>query len=299
MMRSRLLKQTDLLSDILESGEHLDQIHTPVRCERLCHIGGDDGSDNRRFFRHCARRCPFPQNVLGDQHTGHIARKADVAAALRISGVDAETVRIRIRGKNKIRLFSLRLGKRQLPRVGVLRIRIRDSRERAALRILLLLHDRHMRKAQFPEDPADRNAPRPVQRRIDDAQRIRLGPDDFRVDAQRLHFGDIAIVQRIADVVIKVPDSRLILRHRLHLTEGIHLRHLRQDVPVMRRRDLGPVLPVNLVAVVFFRVVAGGDHDSRDTVKRSDRKGKLRRRPQGRKTIGSYPVRIEAQSGLF
>lgn len=58
---------------------------------------------------------------------------------------------------------------------------------------------------------------------------------------------------------------------------------------VMRRCKLCAVLPVNLVAVVLRRVVAGGDVDAGDAAKLADGKGKLRRRAQRLEPVRLMP----------
>ena len=58
----------------------------------------------------------------------------------------------------------------------------------------------------------------------------------------------------------------------------------------MGRGELGAVLPVYLIAVVFRRIVAGSDIDAGDAAQFTDRKGKLRRGAQGFKLVGLDPV---------
>ena len=104
---ARLLKQLDLLADELEPGEHLDQFHAVCLRDRRRHVRRHDRGDKRRILRHSACRLALSQNVLGDQHTGHVARKCLVLSALRIERIDAKPVRVGIRREHDIRVLLL------------------------------------------------------------------------------------------------------------------------------------------------------------------------------------------------
>ena len=52
-----LFKPFDLLSDILKSGQHLDQLHVVGCRNRFCHISRHDRLHERRVLRHGSHRC--------------------------------------------------------------------------------------------------------------------------------------------------------------------------------------------------------------------------------------------------
>ena len=51
-----LFEELDLLSDILKSGQHLDQLHVVGCRNRFCHIGRHDRLHERRVLRHGSHR---------------------------------------------------------------------------------------------------------------------------------------------------------------------------------------------------------------------------------------------------
>ena len=95
------------------------------------------------------------------------------------------------------------------------------------------------------------------------------------MDHQLLQLRDICIIHFLADHLIEA--FLLCLFHRDHpgILDG-QLPDLQHDPDIIRRRDLCAVLPVNLVAVILRRIVAGGNVDTRDTSQMTYRKGELR-----------------------
>ena len=89
----------------------------------------------------------------------------------------------------------------------------------------------------------------------------------------------VGIVNIFPDHLIETFFLRLFFVYRVNLGIIGHSLYLSHDAGVVRRCDLRAVLPVNLVAVVLRRVVAGGDVDTGDAVKLADCEGKLRRGP--------------------
>ena len=75
--------------------------------------------------------------------------------------------------------------------------------------------------------------------------------------------------------------------------------HLRDDFLILGRRHLRAVLPVAFIAVIFRRIVAGRDHDTRNTAQRAQRKGQFRRRAKSIEHISLNTVRRKAQSRLI
>ena len=119
-----------------------------------------------------------------------------------------------------------------------------------------------------------------MQRRVDDLELLACGLHQLRLDGERLDVGDVVVVDLLlADDLqqARLTRSRLVHLHRVLIAvfadQGEHL------VGVLRRH-LRAVLPVDLVAVVLRRVVAGGDDDARDGMQMAHRVGEHRHRAQ-------------------
>ena len=274
-----LLKQLDLLADILEAGQRL-HIMQPVFCRHGARqIGGHDRGDKGRVLRHRVILRPLAENILPDEHAGHIAGEGHIFAGLRILCIDAETVCIRIRRQYDVRVDLFRQLQRQCKRLRILRIRIRKRGE-IRVRILLFRYDIDMPEAELLQHALDRNQSRAVERRVDDPDVVRHLPDHLRMDDLLLDRGHIGVVHLAAEINQQTGLLRLFLRHGLHRVKIFDSQHIRDDAGVMRRRDLCAVLPVYLVAVVLRRVVRSGDLDARLAVEIAQGEGFLRHRPQ-------------------
>ena len=108
---------------------------------------------------------------------------------------------------------------------------------------------------------------------------------------------DIRIIDVFSDHLIEPLLFCLFFLHGIHLCIVCHSLYLSHDAGVMRRCDLCAVLPVNLVAVVLRRVVAGGDVDAGDTMQCADCKGQLRCRTQRFKHISLDAVGCQTEGG--
>ena len=72
----------------------------------------------------------------------------------------------------------------------------------------------------------------------------------------------------------------LVKAQALHVVENVYLRHLLSDGSGVLRGQLSAVGPIDLVAVILSRVVAGGDVNARRGAVVDNGEGKLRRGPQ-------------------
>ena len=84
--------------------------------------------------------------------------------------------------------------------------------------------------------------------------------------------------------------DRLVIVHGPHAGEDVDFGELRCDRGGVLRRQLRAVGPVDLVAVVFLRIVAGGDIDARLTAVFAHGEGKLRRGAQSFKQVDLHSV---------
>ena len=90
----------------------------------------------------------------------------------------------------------------------------------------------------------------------------------------------------------------LVVVHGLDAVEHVQLLHLLGHLVGVLGGQLGAVLPVHLVAVIFLGVVAGGDVDAGDAVVLPHGKGQLRGGAQGLKQAGGDAVGGHDAGGL-
>ena len=297
MVRVLLLEESYLLADILKSGQNFDQLNPVGSRHRLGHVRGHNSLHQSRALRHCPRGGPFPENILGDQHAGHVARKGNILSALRVFTVNPQPVRVGIGGEDDISVHLLCQFQSQLKGLRRLGVRVGHRRE-IAVGLLLLRYHINLLKSKLPQNPAHRKIAGTVQRRVDDGKILCHLPDNLRVDRLFLQLLHVGIVNLLTDLPKQPRRLRLPGRHGLYHVKGRDLRHLGENVLIVRRRDLGAILPVYLVAIVLPGIVAGCDHDAGDTSQRAHREGEFRRGPQAGKTIGPDAVGIEAERRL-
>ena len=267
-------------------------------CDCLCQIRRHDRCNKGRLFGHRMCQRSLAENVLADQHAGHISRKGNVFAGLRILGIDAETIRIRIRCKNNI--CVLFLCKLQCQRKGlrILRVRILQSRE-IRIGILLLRNHINMLEAKLFQNSRHRNQACSMERCIDNADIIRHLPDDLRMDDLLLEGFHVSVIDFSAEIDKKSLLRRFLLRHGLHLIVAGDRIDIRDDACVMRRCHLSAVLPVYLVAIVFRRIVACRDLYTGLASEIPKRKGFLRNRAKRVGKICLDSVCRKAKCRLF
>ena len=180
-MCTALLKKFDLLADVFESGQNLDQCHVISFCDCFCHIGRNNRLNECRVLRHGSVLGALTQNILCDQHTGHVSGEAYVFAGLAVFCVNAETVCIRVRCKDNVRIYFFCKLQRQCPCFLVLRVRISNGRE-VSIRLFLLFYNINLGKSKLAQYAAHRHVSGSVKRRVNDLHVFCSIFDDFRVD---------------------------------------------------------------------------------------------------------------------
>ena len=146
-----------------------------------------------------------------------------------------------------------------------------------------------MGKSKLFHHTACRDIARAVKRCIHDRDLILHAVNRALIDYLCLDLCNIFVVDRCTDDLVESFCLCLLCSHRLNGGKIGDRHNFLSHALVMRRCKLCAVLPVNLVAVVLRRVVAGGDVDAGDAAKLADGKGKLRRRAQRLE-----PVRLDA-----
>ena len=274
-MASCLIKQADLLPDILKACQHFDQSCVVFFCNSFCHICSNNGLNKRRIFRHGACFGTLPQNILGDEHAGHISGKAYIFTGFRIFCMNTKTVCIRICGKNNICIYFFCKLKSKCPGIFVLRVRIWNCRE-VSVRNLLFFHNINLCETKLTENSSDRNISGSVKWCVNDLHILGSLRDDLRVDALFFQLRDIFVIKIGSDDAEQILCSGFIFFHCFYHGKIRYFCYFCKNVFIMRRCDLGTVFPVYFISVVFSRVMAGCDHNTGNTAKLTDCKRKLR-----------------------
>ena len=272
---STVLKSQDLLTDKLKSCQNLNEINAIAFCNGICQIAGNNCLDQSAVLRKASVYCSALSDLIVCKKTaGHISCQVMVFAVF-IFYAHTQTVCIRICGKNKIRIHFFCKLQTEFKGFGCFRIRIAYCRERA-VRKLLLLNNIYVFKAQLLQDPSCRNISGSVKRCINDLQVFALCLNGILMDHLFFQLFHIGIVNLLTDHFIKACFFCLSLVHGFYSIPVGDRLYLSHDSGVMRRSDLSAVLPVYLVSIVFRRVMAGSDINSRNTAKVTDCKRKFR-----------------------
>ena len=134
-----------------------------------------------------------------------------------------------------------------------------------------------------------------MERRVNDFHLVGLIFDNFGMNDLLFDGTHVDRIKVTADAHVEASFFRILFGHRLHrivIGDGAYGCH---DTRIMRRRDLCAVCPVGFVAVVFRRVVAGGDHDACHASVGAQCKRQHRRRTKRIADIGADAVRCQTQ----
>ena len=119
------------------------------------------------------------------------------------------------------------------------------------------------------------------------------------MDRLLFEFLHIKIVDLCPDDLIKPCVDGIFLWHRLYLCKRSYLRHLCQNILIVRRCDLRAVLPIYLIAVILSRIMARRNDNTGHTAQMAERKRQLRRRAQTLKYICLNSVCIQTKRRLI
>ena len=155
-----------------------------------------------------------------------------------------------------------------------------DGREIAVWKLLLRNHI-YMGKSKLFHHTACRDIARAVKRCIHDRDLILHAVNRALIDYLCLDLCNIFVLDRCTDDLVESFCLCLLCSHRLNGGKIGDRHNFLSHALVMRRCKLCAVLPVNLVAVVLRRVVAGGDVDTGDTAQLAHCEGQLRGGTQG------------------
>ena len=198
-----------------------------------------------------------------------------ILSGLGILDIHTQTVCVRICGKHQVCIFFLGQLQSQFKRLCRLRIWIADGRK-IAIRKFLLRNDIDILKTDLSQHPARRNIAGSVKRSVHDLEILAHSLNAVPVDDLLLELLHIFVIDRCADHFIESLCHGILLVHGLYCGIICHSLHLIHDPFVVRRGNLGSVLPVYFIAIVLRWVVARCHIDTCHTSELADCKRKLR-----------------------
>ena len=229
------------------------------------------------------------------QHAADLVAVEQPRAILRHAG-DAHAVAVRIRADAQIRAQLFLHFQRQAEGVRLLGVGHAHG-GKAPIRQLLLGHDVHVLHADFLQNAAHRNVAGAVQRRVYDLQRRADLARQFGVDGELPDGGDVGIVHLGADVFKQSGVQRGLLVHGQRFGVAGFGQQVGNALYGLGGH-LAAVRPVDLIAVIFAGVVAGGNDHARDAAQVPHREREHRHRPQRGEQVRLYARSRQHQRGF-
>ena len=226
----------------------------------LRHLCGDDALHRTGMIRHGLRTVTCLDDVIQQQNSHLVAGDGDIL--LPLPHQDTDTVRVGIGADDEVAAhFSGKLHRQRKP-FRIFRIGTFHRGERA-VDDHLFLHGIKVPDPKAPQRFRDEFVSASVERRIYHFETVCHRLNGFPVDGLSKNTLEKGFVRLL------IQQEDLSLFHRLiviaggKIIEQVDLLHLFGDLFRFLRRKLRPVGPVDLVSVVFLRIVAGGHVDAR------------------------------------
>ena len=280
-----LLKEFNLFSDIFKAGKGLHKSQAIIFCNFFRHFSGYYGSHYRSVLWQSSQSFSLGKNVFQNQGPGHISCKAFVLSGSCILSINAKTVCIRVCSQNQIRIFFPGQLQSQLKCVFIFRIGIGNRRE-VSVRQFLLFHHINLCKAQLFKNPPDRKIPGSMKRGIHNLQVFGFFTKDFRMKHKALQGFYVFIIHFRPDNLVQPCFPGLFQTHGFYSAVVGYLVHFLDNLLVPGAGNLGPILPVHFVTIIFRRIMTGCHYDSCGTAQLSQGKRQHRGGTQGGKNIG-------------
>ena len=236
------------------------------------HLRRDDGLHDILVAVQFAALGPAGQLVAQQQHEGLIAVQQHVFALL-VAQRDADAVRIGVGGQHQVGALLRGEVDGHRHRLALLGVGGLDGGE-VAVDDGLLLHQNHVREAELLQRSRNQPHARAVHRRIDDLHVVVL----LHALGRKREFVHLIQID-LVELLVQNGDVFGILARKHHI-DIRDLRHLGDDVLVVRLGHLRAVGPVGLVAIVLLGVVRGGDDHARMAFQLADGEAQFRGRPE-------------------
>ncbi|MNC21251.1 hypothetical protein D3C75_692210 [compost metagenome] len=147
----------------------------------------------------------------------------------------------------------------------------------------------NMLKADSGQSGAHRQIACSMQRSVDNVELVAHGLNNFRTLAYCGNHLQESIIHVLADPLEQLPGFSRGAVQTFDLVEGKVADFADHQIRHMGNQ-LASIRSIDLIAVIFRRVMAGGDHDSGRCLEMADGKAQLRRGPQGFEYVGSNTV---------
>ena len=273
-----LLQLVLLLADELKAGEGVVAGDAVGLGDLSRHVGGHQALDGGGLVGHGPRPALGSDEVVQQQDPGLVAGDLDVAP-LSVLHLDGHPVGVGVGAQDEVGVHLLGQIHGQGEGLGVLGVG-RLYRGEAAVDDHLLLHAVQVLDPQLTQDVGDLLIPGAVEGGVDHLEGVRHLGHGFLVVDLGQDVGQEPVVHVLAQDGDEALGHGVVVVHGLDVGEHVQGLHLVGDGGGVVGGKLGPVGPVDLVAVVLGGVVAGGDVQPGDAVVLPDGEGELRRGPQ-------------------
>ena len=286
----------DTLGHELEARKGVLKVDAVRLADRSGHAGGNDACYRARVLWHGAGGLLRLDDIVEQEYAHLVAGYGDIFVAAANHGAD--TVGIWVGSDYQIASDLLCKVDREVEALRIFGVRAGNGRE-AAVDDHLLRHGVEMLYSQAVQHFGDELIAAAVERRVDDLEFVRNVGDGLLVDSHPEHLLHEQFVGLFAEYLDPAGLYGFVVIAGLEAREHVNGFHLLCNGLSLLRRELRPVGPVDLIAVIFLGVVAGGDIESGCSAVMQDGEAQLRSRAQGLEQAHADAVCSHDAGGLL
>ena len=263
--------QTDFTCNPFETGIAVEHLNLVLIGNGLDKFGSHNGLYDKVRRLHLAGCDTVLDNIVQEEQASLVTVNQH-PFALVVLASHTYAVGIRVACHHDVGVYLLGKFNCHGKRFRVFGIRRNHCREITALHHLFG-HAVYILKAPFFQRSGNERSARAVKRSINDAE-VFLTLDYFRVDRKGMNLVQIYLVYIFTDNL-----NQIFVAFELDILNG-YLVYFIDNGCVVRSKYLCTVIPISLVAVVFFRVVACSQIDTALATEVADSEGNFRSRTQ-------------------
>ena len=289
-----VFKSKDLLSDVFKSGKYFDEVYTVSLGDRICQVCCNNSLYKSSILRKASvYSLSLAQLIVCEKASGHVSGKVMILA-VPVFYTNAKTVCIRVCRKYDVCIYFSGKLQAKFKCLCCLRVRIADCREISVWKFLFRYYV-YVLKSKLFKDSSGRDITGSVKRCVNDLEVLALCLDGIHMDDLFLKLCHISIINSLSNHFEKTCLHCFFLVHGLYGIPVGDCLYLAHDPCIMRWCDLCAIFPVNLVSVVFRRVMAGCYVDTCNASQMTYCKRKLRCRTKCLKDIRLNSVSCQAK----